>query len=88
MSGFSDRPPPSSSEAIDKVFELAREYLGCLGPDERADWEEWLDAVRPRVVLSRAGAASAEIPVVVSRACAVCGGYGHNRKTCPKRESP
>lgn len=43
---FSGRPPPSSPEAVDKVFELARNMTGCLPSDDRADWIDWLAKVR------------------------------------------
>lgn len=46
MSAFTDRPEPSAREAVDKVFELARELTGCLPPDERAEWLDWIAEVR------------------------------------------
>jgi hypothetical protein len=37
-----DRPPPSDREAIDKVFEMARELTGMLSATDRDDWRMWL----------------------------------------------
>ena len=47
MSVFGDRPSPATSEALDKVFEIAREHFGCLDATEAEDWRVWLDVARP-----------------------------------------
>jgi hypothetical protein len=59
MSCFYNRPPPSAREAIDKVFELAREMCGSQTKVDRDDWLDWLSKVRENL-RSRASVGSCE----------------------------
>jgi hypothetical protein len=90
--------PKAGPAIIEKLFELASIPFGMMDVEDAEDWKEWLERVRPLVVLRPGGgpikSAQRARALAVLRAtggaptarhCGVCGITGHNGRTRPNR---